>query len=164
MHPANCSSRQIYLNPKNLQILCYYASKPKFSYVATYFESFSPFFFRREKRSCCNNKLLATRQNQQGQEGHKFAYLAKQYFASLHEQERFRNLPVLPYRRRKMTCFAGEKEKMLLVVRKCNNREIFGRLLPTKKKNSGNSCAVNFSASLPKRKRKWSGLNCMFEF
>ena len=91
MHPANCSSPQIYLTLKNLQILCYYASKPKFSYVATYFESFFPrFFFRREKRSCCNNKVLATRHSQQGQEGHKFAYLAKQYFAS--ERERFRFL------------------------------------------------------------------------
>ena len=76
----------------------------------------------------------------------------------------FRNVLVQPFRRRKIICFADEKEKILHGLRKCNNREILGRLLPTKKKNSGNFCVINFPARLPKRKRKWSGLNCMFEF
>ena len=50
MHPGNCSPRQIYLTSKNLRILCCYASKPKFSYVATYFESFFPIFFFQGKK------------------------------------------------------------------------------------------------------------------
>ena len=89
MHPANCSSRQIYLAPKNLQILCYYASKPKFSYAATYFESFFLIiFFSKGKKELMQQQAFSNT-TQQGQEGQKFAYLAKQYFASLHERFTF---------------------------------------------------------------------------
>ena len=59
MHPANCSSPQIYLTLKNLQILCFYASKPKFSYVATYFESFSPFFFPTGKKELLQQQAFS---------------------------------------------------------------------------------------------------------
>ena len=86
MHPANCSSRQIDLTPKNLQILCYYASKPKFSYAASSFESFFLIiFFPKGKKKLLQQQAFSNT-TQQGQEGQKFAYLAKQYFASLHDR------------------------------------------------------------------------------
>ena len=57
MHPANCSSRQIYPTSKNLQILCYSASKPKFSYAATYFETFFLIFFEGKKGAVATTSL-----------------------------------------------------------------------------------------------------------
>ena len=57
--PGNSSSPQIYLTLKNLQNLCHYASKPKFSYVATYFESFSPFFFPTGKKELLQQQAFS---------------------------------------------------------------------------------------------------------
>ena len=54
--------------------------------AATYF-SYN-FFFLKGKKELLQQQAFSNT-TQQGQEGQKFAYLAKQYFASLHERFTF---------------------------------------------------------------------------